>query len=560
MNSKEELSRQYQDKKIKIDEQKEIILHLQQMKTEKEKAVETFNQKNKVIIENEVPSALNTAKINPDPVHLDPEEKQAVLDYIQEQLSTLSKEKQHNEELLEKSKKLNDLLEQVLEHLKAGYNKNTLADLTNKSGITSTQAPQNSGFALLLEILEEDPRKYTWTRDSTDRQNLLKVVPQKIQSVAFALGVDKETSKELTSALETLEQIQIQLVRNYDEHDKLSEEVVLLAEQIRQIETVTVKELTAQAEELERQIEELDQQEQKKQEQERERREQQRQEQANQRERLRQKAEQEKKERGTLALELKKLLIEYIDGRKQHYSTKDFFLPGDKKTREQFIDKIVNAKDGLLKKYVDSGNSNELLNTITAQISNFHGIKMQATLNRIVVKLIEAESKPVEIEDLPAKAKGVLSSFEAKKGKYKEYAVRMKNIYNKIEGINAYAKTLPKREQEVINQLIEALKKDVNQFVWQNSEQLPENKSYQKFKMNIKARLHSHDDLMSGHTSWSDTILNLLLSVITLGKLICSKATSGRASLFFDKTEEQKEIEAPIDVALENLGRFLAGG
>ncbi|PWY56118.1 hypothetical protein DGG96_08200 [Legionella qingyii] len=253
------------------------------------------------------------------------------------------------------------------------------------------------------------------------------------------------------------------------------------------------------------------------------------------------------------------MLIEYIDGRKQHYSIKDVFLPGDKRAREQFIGQIVNAKDGLLKEYVDSGNIDKMLNTITAEISSFNGIKMQATLNRMVVKLIEAEAKPVEIENLPAKAKQVLSLFEGKKGKSLEYALKMKNIYTQIEGINAYANTLPEREKKVIKQLVTALKRDVDQFVCQNSKHFPSKESYQKFKLTIKARLHSHDDLMSGHTSWPDIIINLLLSVITLGKLICSKARTGRASLFFDKTEDQKEIEAPVDLALENLGTFLAG-
>ncbi|PWY55781.1 hypothetical protein DGG96_09700 [Legionella qingyii] len=608
MNSKEELSRQHEDTQKQIDEQKEKSLQLQQLKTEMQKAVETINQENKAIIEHKVPAAFNEAKVKFQPVeNLNTEKKQDVLDYIQKLLTDLSEKKQHSEKLHENTKKRNELLEQVHEHLKKGYNKKTLTDLTNKSGIVSIKNTDNTGFALLLELLGEPPSKYTWTLDSTDRDNLLKVVPQKIEALAFTLAVDEQTKKEMASGLKALEQIQTKLVNNYDEHDKLSVEIVQLEEQISQIETVTVKELTAQAEDLERQIKELEQQEQEKRERERreeekreqekeqrerERREEEKREQEKeqrererrelekreqekeQRERERreeEKREQEKehrkqerreqkmKERGALAAELKKVLIEYIDGRKQHYSIKDVFLPGDKRAREQFIGQIVNAKDGLLKEYVDSGNIDKMLNTITAEISSFNGIKMQATLNRMVVKLIEAEAKPVEIENLPAKAKQVLSLFEGKKGKSLEYALKMKNIYTQIEGINAYANTLPEREKKVIKQLVTALKRDVDQFVCQNSKHFPSKESYQKFKLTIKARLHSHDDLMSGHTSWPDIIINLLLSVITLGKLICSKARTGRASLFFDKTEDQKEIEAPVDLALENLGTFLAG-
>ncbi|RUR26968.1 hypothetical protein [Legionella qingyii] len=622
MNSKEELSRQHEDTQKQIDEQKEKSLQLQQLKTEMQKAVETINQENKAIIEHKVPAAFNEAKVKFQPVeNLNTEKKQDVLDYTQKLLTDLSEKKQHSEKLHENTKKRNELLEEVHEHLKMGYNKKTLTDLTNKSGIVSIKNTNNTGFALLLELLGEPPSKYTWTLNSTDRDNLLKVVPQKIEAFAFTLAVDEQTKKEMASGLKALEQIQTKLVNNYDERDKRSVEIVQLEEQISQIETVTVKKLTAQAEDLERQIKELEQQEQEKRERERreeERREQEKEqrererreeekrelekEQREQERREEEKREQEKeqreqerrelekekrkqerrelekekreqerrelekekreqkmKERGALAVELKKVLIEYLDGRKQHYSIKDVFLPRDKRAREQFIGQIINAKDGLLKEYVDSGNIDKMLNTITAEISSFHGIKMQATLNRMVVKLIEAEAKPVEIENLPAKAKQVLSLFGGKKGKSLEYALKMKNIYTKIEGINAYANTLPEREKKVIKQLVTALKRDVDQFVCQNSKHFPSKESYQKFKLTIKARLHSHDDLMSGHTSWPDIIINLLLSVITLGKLICSKARTGRASLFFDKTEDQKEIEAPVDLALENLGTFLAG-
>ncbi|QMT58713.1 hypothetical protein [Legionella sp. PC997] len=582
MISKEELILQHQNKRKQLEEHKEKIVQLQQQINEQRKAVDALNQKNKLLVEQDVPCALTIAKtFSNTSIPLNTEKKQAVLDYIQELLTTLKEETQSNQKRLEHSRKLMRLLEQVNEHLRQGYNKNFLAELTNKSGITSTQHPKNTGFALLLELLEEDPKKYTWTWDKTDRENLSKVVPQKIELFAFPLLVDEQTEKELASGLEKLEQIRINLVKNYVKRDEISEEIVLLEKNITQIETETIKELAVQVDALERQIKDLEQQEQERKEQEKQEREtkwgeHQQEDEKERREQEKHKqvkeegekkwktqrleTENAKKERRTLALELKKELIAYVEDRNQHYYPKDFFLPEDKKTRNQFIDKIVNVKNGLLKKYVDSGNSEELLLTITSQIDNFNGIKMQATLNRIVVKLIEADSEPVAREASSLTATQVLSSLKKRKGKLNDYALKIEHLYQGIEGMKAYAGTLAAEEQNIINQLADALKKDVDHFVCQNPNQLPKNEAYRKFKMTIKARLHSQDDLMSGHAEWPETILNILLSVITLGKLIFSKARTGRASLFFDKTEDQKEIEAPVDETLEDLGTFLAGG
>ncbi|WP_454781469.1 hypothetical protein [Legionella sp. WA2022007384] len=576
MISKEELILQHQNKQKQIEERKEIIVGLQQQIAEKQKTLQTLNQKNITLIEQDVPSALTLAKtlLNPS-VRLNTDVKQDVLDYIQELVTTLSKEKQHNQELLEKSRKLNTLLEQVNEHLKSGYNKNTLVDLTDKAEIKSAQHPKNTGFALLLEILEENPSKYKWTWDKTDRENLLQVVPQKLYQVAYMLEVDQETAKDITLGLEKLEQIKTKLVKNYEELDTIPEEIVQLNNESR-IQTEAVEELNAQLEVLERQIKELEERERQEQ-QEKLKLEQQRQEPENERrkqerpihvrkdhpshiKRQKPKVDEVKKEREALVLELKKELTTYVNGRNQHYYPKDFFLPRDKKTRDQFIELLVNEKKGLFNKYIASGNSQELLKIITTKIDKFHGIKMQAALNRIVVKLIEADLKPPIINDPAAKPENVISFFKKKGGKYAQYAAKMVELYTNIDGMRVYAKTLPPEEQKVISQLIDALKNDVDQFISHNPEQLPSNVSYQKFKMTVKARLHSHDDLMSGHRSWQDTILNVLLSVITIGKLLYSKAITKRASLFFDKAEDQKGIEAPVDGTLEDLGTILTAG
>ncbi|MGM9455078.1 hypothetical protein ACTAZI_17280 [Legionella bozemanae] len=554
MISKEELSRQYLEKQQQITVQKEQLLQLQQQKSEKEKTIEALNQKNKAIIENEVPAALKLAQINASTsVSLNKEDKQAVLLYVQDQELALRNAEENNKKLFEKTNKLNLLLQNVEQHLTVGYDRSILAEFANQSGITSTKSPKNIGFDLLLEILEEEKSKYTWTLDSTDRRNLSNVVSRKAKSIQFTLGVDEQTLREISSALEALEELKLKLSNNYDERNSLAETVVLLTQQITQKETVTIKELTDQAAELDRQIKILEKQEEK-----RERRK--KAEEQNRKISLeRQQQEKERiEQREVLAEEIRRMLEAYINERNKHYYAKDLFISDDRDSRDQFIKKISNAKNGLLKAYVESGNSEAVLKNITTEVDKFPGVKMQATLSKIVVKLMEADAQPDAVEDLPGKVEQVLLTFASKESRYKEYALKMRGLYEKIVGIKTYAETLSEHEQEIINQLADDLKKDVDQFVYQNRDEIPGKEAYQKFKMKVKARLHSEDDVMSEYTSWPTVVANILLSLVTIGKLIYTKATTGRASFFFDKTEDQKEIEAPVDEVLEDIGNFLS--
>ncbi|KTD42736.1 hypothetical protein [Legionella parisiensis] len=538
MINKEELTRQYLEKQQQIEIEKEQLLQLKQQKSNKERTIEALNQKNKTIIENEVPSALNLAQINASSsANLNKEEKEAVLLYVQDQEIALRKAEENNKKLFEQTNKLNLLLQNVEQHLTEGYDRNILATCANQSGITSTRSPQNIGFDLLLEILEEEKSKYTWTLDSTDRRNLLSVVSRKLKSIEFTLAVDKQTLRDISSALHTLDELKLKLSNNYDERNNLAEAVALLAQQITQKETVTIKELTDQAAELDRQIKTLE----KQQEEERDRQE-----------------KEKKEQRKVFAERLAGMLELYINDRNKHYHPKDLFISKDRDIRDQFIKKIGNAENGLLKVYVESGNSEAVLKKITTEVDKFPGVKMQATLNKIVVQLMEADAKPEAVEDYSGKVEQVLLTFERKEGCQKEYALKMRGLYEKIAGITTFAEDLSEQEKEIINQLSGDLKNDVDQFIYQNRDDIPEKEAYQKFKMKVKARLHSQDDLMSEYTSWPVVLANILFSLATIGKLIYSKVTTGRASFWFDKTEEQKASEAPVDEILEDIGDFLS--
>lgn len=552
MRSKEELIRQLEENQKQISIQRESTLQLQQAQSEKERAVAVLNQKNKAIIEQEIPTALKVANIKAGSAEkLNTEDKEAVLLYIQEQFAILTNEVRLYKEKIhpEKTQQLLDFLNKVQSHLNKGskeYNREELEKLANESNIPSKSHPANTGFDLLLELLGEKKRKYTWTYESTDHQNLTAVVGKRIEREEFARAADERYLSDIDSATRELKKLQSKLDNNYIERDKLSEEVVQLGQQITQIETVTLKELAVQAEELHQQIEVLTEQEKERQ---------------RELERQQQEEARKKGQREILATQLKGLLDTYLTERNNHlyYQAKDLLISGDKDTRAQFIDAIGNKKDGLLKAYVDSGSSEAVLKKITTEMDKFPGIKMQATLSKIVVKLMDADEKPEAVEDLPEKANKVLLAFKAKKGKHEAYALKIETLYEKIAGIHIYADTLPEHEKEIINQLAVDVKKDMDQFVYQNQNEIPEPEAYQKFEMKVKARLHSEDDVMKEQLSWPAIIANFIFSLATIGKLIHSKATTGRATFFFDKTAKQKEIEAPVDEALEDIRIFLGG-
>lgn len=178
----------------------------------------------------------------------------------------------------------------------------------------------------------------------------------------------------------------------------------------------------------------------------------------------------------------------------------------------------------------------------------FPGVKMRATLNRIIVKLMDKEAG-LQAE-YPEEAAQTLVKLEAE---HENYVVQMRNLYATVEGIRTYANTLPEREKGIINQLVDQMKNDVDQFISKSPKGIPQHEEYKEFEMKFKARLHSQDDVMSEQKSWGAIVANVLLSVATLFKLIISKATTGRASFFFDKAEKQKEIESNVDHALQVL-------
>ncbi|MCW8409156.1 hypothetical protein OQJ13_09245 [Legionella sp. PATHC035] len=560
MIEKLQLVHQYQEKQKLIVAQKEEIARLQQRKSEIEIRIEKYNKDNQTIITKTIPDTLEVVQIQASASeHLDTLNKEDVLKHLQGQFHIIEEAVTKYQEIAhpDKTQKLLNFLQAVQNHLNLGFNaydSSELARLANGSGLPSRKNPANTGFNLMLEILGEDPSHYFLTWKSTDYKKLSTIVPQKIEAQEFAHNEDNRYLESLSNTSKTLEQLKSKLTSNFEERDKLAAEVSELSLQITKIDTVTIRELEEQATVLDQKIKEIEQNE----EQDRQRaREQQqeleRQQRLQQEELVRQ--EELKQPRVILATEFKRMLENYKQERNQnkYYRAKDYFDATDKEFREQFIDELVNENTGLFKTYVDTGNSDALLKKIMTQIDEFPGVKLQATLSRIAVKLMDADAKPEAVDNRSTQVRQALSALKRKKGKEEQYALKMLDLYGKITDIERYARTLPEPQNGIIARLAADLTQDVDQFVYQNKAGLPNKVAYQQFEMKVKARLHSQDDVMSGHRPWYFIAGNLLFSLATLAKLVCSKVLTGRATLFFDKTAAQKEIEAPVDEALEDI-------
>lgn len=393
-------------------------------------------------------------------------------------------------------------------------------------------APQ-SGFDLLLELLSEDSDDYDgfFTWNSTKNSQLSTALAKGISQLDVMISADEMEQRKFDAARNQLSADKIKLRENHQQKAQLSSERDDISLQVNELETSTLIELTDASALITKELEseqskfELAQEEQL--------------------------AHEQQEQRRLLAVTIKQMLSAYKTQRDEHYHTKDFLSSGDKKARDAFIAAIGGETEeigGELDKYIASANSEDLRTTITKSMDLFPGVKMQATLNRIIVTLMDKEAG--QQDDCSVVANQILSNLEEK---HKNYVEQIRKVYASVDGIRTYANTLPEHEKQIINQLVDQLKKDIDQLISKSPEGIPSKAEYATFEMKFKARLHSQDDVMSEHKSWGTIIANVLLSVATLFKLIISKATTGRASFFFDKTEAQKEAEANVDQDLKEL-------
>ncbi|WP_233491396.1 hypothetical protein [Legionella drancourtii] len=244
-------------------------------------------------------------------------------------------------------------------------------------------------------------------------------------------------------------------------------------------------------------------------------------------------------------MELKRLLNNYKEARAEKYHVKDAFTSADKKARETFITTMNTLFDA----YETSGTSHKLLATIAEHHVKFPGINLQSTLNKITIKLMDAE--PVHHSEEVIKLEAMHKDQQ-----------KLDALYNGLDKMLAFAKNLAdKKEQDIVSRLAGELRQDLDCFVKKE----PNEAAYQHFKTKFKARLHSEDSSMSKHEQlWKPIVTNLLIALFSLGTLIGiqvvqSKITSGCVRFFAAETAKQKMINQ-VDELASTLSAPQCGG
>jgi hypothetical protein len=232
-----------------------------------------------------------------------------------------------------------------------------------------------------------------------------------------------------------------------------------------------------------------------------------------------------------LVQELKVLLIDYQNKRLEKHK------------------KSINQLVKLLDDYKLDGANENLLKTIEDYKSKFPGEGFSSTLNKMAVKLIDAEDPGF---DDAVDIKALLEVHP-----HKEYIRQIAELYTSLDAMKNFADQLKNsKEQTVVSNLTEALRNDLDRFVSQHPKNVPSEESYLNFKYKFTLRLHSEDKLMHKHEHiWKPIVKNILIAIFTLGivlgiQLIASKVATGKARFFGEKTDKERfrnDIEEVIN-------------
>ncbi len=231
-----------------------------------------------------------------------------------------------------------------------------------------------------------------------------------------------------------------------------------------------------------------------------------------------------KESRLTLVDLLKAHLDHYSAERNNTYQIKDKLISSDKENRDMFIASFY----AMLNEYGAKGESKAVLDYIIENRSKFPGTKLQTTLNRMIVTLLDAE-RPIDPTATLKYAETILVRHQNQ-----DYKSCMRELYKQINIMRIFANRLPQEERKVVSTLANALKQDVTDFICQNAYSPPNEDSYKNFSMKLKARLHSQDDVIR-NPRWLSIAKNIAFTLFTVGialgiKLAHSKITTGRAS------------------------------
>ncbi len=243
-------------------------------------------------------------------------------------------------------------------------------------------------------------------------------------------------------------------------------------------------------------------------------------------------------------------LDSYLARRSLAYGIKDSFSPKDLKDRTSFIEDLKKA----LGKYEESGDVEQMgfvRKLIKDSLVRFPGVHLSSILNQMTVDLYEKEEslRRSSIADDTVQARTdqpVLSDTER---------LAVTNLRASIQKMKDYGAQIGGQFEKDCCSLADALHTDMGDFIRTDRTQ----KTYDQFSDKFKARLNSKNDLMAKHLEpWKVIVTNVLLALtgvgvlVIAGKLIHSKATTGRATFFGEETPGQHKV-SDIKKALSGI-------
>ena len=251
-----------------------------------------------------------------------------------------------------------------------------------------------------------------------------------------------------------------------------------------------------------------------------------------------------KAERQTMAHVLIVALRNYQTKRAAQYKAKDFFTAADKSARDLFITQLETQ----LLAYAETGNSDEVLQTIREQLKLFPGRSLQPLLYKITAEILSFGQESV------ANSQQVDERLTALEQTQLQYVIIHRDLLQKISDMRNYGVT---RNNPVIIELADKLKQDVAFFILSHPEKLPSNAAFQAFNRKFHARLHSEDHVMLAEgKNWTHIVANIALILFLIPKMMYSKVTTGRCSFFFEETkatdfvalieEEEAKLESQV--------------
>lgn len=251
--------------------------------------------------------------------------------------------------------------------------------------------------------------------------------------------------------------------------------------------------------------------------------------------------------------DIKSALSAYETTYSSRFHIKDQFSAAGKNAQAEFIKELKNELDSLAenKAGTNSKKLKEVFDTIDKGIKKFPGVNLQTLLHKINLELIQIENEP---------SKTIPYTIH----KIPEYQNKIQKLKDEIKNLSLLTIPLVENSNEwkALIQVWAPLNQIVDELVSQSPDKLPTPKQFEQFERKFNSVLHYQDDVLNKNTNWNSIAVNLALAatsvglVVLAGKAIHSKLTTGQASLFEVKSEQQAKF-SQLKKALSELKHSL---